>query len=275
LLVVIAVISLLLSLVLPALWKARETSRRVVCGTRLRGLSNSWEVYCVTERMLPPLSHYHSSHTTAPEGIDVNYQRNSAARRFERVRVSGFGPETWDALIQPSGQQWLTLYHRNKIYHWTAPEWNGEWRNFGTLWDSEALRDPQVFFCPSVRNPDLQLGTPYNPWPPKPGYGGHPEYPRWVNHTNAAYERRVALTGVLWDRIGLSTTIATDMMWPEDIAETHRNGLNASYRDGHVSYIKDKRLLDWWNNDEDTWTSADTQLKVLDLSYWLDLQGKR
>ena len=275
LLVVVAIIGLLVALLLPSLSNAREQARRVVCGVHLRGLSNAWEIYGSRYNRLPPLSHYNSSHTQAPEGIDVNYQRDSATSTFRRVDVQGFGPDTFDALVNPYGQQWLSIHHRNKIFHWTAPEFTGEWRNFGLLWQTKVVENPQVFFCPSVRNEDLAFETPYNPWPPAPGYGGHPDHPQWVNHTNASYERRVALTGLLWDRIGLSTTLATDMMWPEEVRQTHRVGINAGYRDGHVAFIQDRRFTEWWDDARDAWLRDETQRKVLEISFWLDEQAKR
>ena len=100
-----------------------------------------------------------------------------------------------------------------------------------------------------------------------------PDHPGWVNHTNAAYERRAGLTGVEWDRIGIQTTIVTDMMWPEDVRETHRDGINAAYRDGHVTYIRDRRFEDWWQDD--SWARPESQRRFLEMSSWVDRQGTR
>ena len=274
LLVVVSIIALLIAILLPSLSRAREQSRRAVCGAHLRGLSNSWEIYGISYGTLPPLSHYFSTSGTAPQGIDINFRRNPSTGVFERIDVVGLGPAVFDRFVQASGQQWLSIHHRNKIYHWTAPEWNGQWRNFGLLWLSRIVEDPRVYFCPSVRTPYLAWNTPYNPWPPKPGYGGHPDYPRWVNHTKAGYERRAGLSGVPWDRIGNQTHIVTDMMWPDDVRATHRDGMNVTYRDGHAVYLRDPKFLSWWT-DSDSWNRVDTQRRFLDMSYWLDSRGGR
>ena len=147
------------------------------------------------------------------------------------------------------------------------------WRNFGLLWVGGALDDPRVFFCPSQRDPDLAWNTPYNPWPPSVKTCRRPDNPRIANHTESSFERRAGMTGVPWDRIGLRPVNANDIMWPETVAKTHRDGITAAYRDGHVAYVKDARFVDWWQND--SWVSDDSRLKFLEMSYWLDLQGRR
>ena len=148
LLVVVSIVGLLISLLLPSLSKGRELARRIVCLSHIRGLNNSWEIYSSTQRDPPPLTHRYTGRDSAPDGIDINYKlmRSPPPSRWTRIAVNGFGPETWDEL-NIYGQQWLTIYHRNTIFHWSMPQRVGQWRNFGLLWQSGVVDDPRVFFC--------------------------------------------------------------------------------------------------------------------------------
>ena len=91
LLVVISIIALLVGLLLPSLKQAREQGRRAVCGMHLRGLGTSWEVYTLEYASPPRL---------ARRGIDINWRCAEGSvqqcRRYERVPIAGFGPETFD-----------------------------------------------------------------------------------------------------------------------------------------------------------------------------------
>ncbi len=271
LLVVIATVALLLSILVPALKKARENARRTVCLGHLYGINRAWEIYSSDHRYPPPLAHYSTATTQAPEGIDINFRKINGV--FVRMDVSGFGPDTFDTL-NTGGQQWLTIYHRNKLFHWSMPERQGAWRNFGLLWEAGVVRNPEVFFCPSERDPDLSWETPHNPWPPVPETAGQPDNPNVANHTESSFERRAAMTGVLWDRIDSGVAIAGDVLWPENIKQRHRDGVNVSFRDGHASFVKSERLLTWWNNS-DAWFRSESRHKFLETSHWLDLQSRR
>ncbi len=271
LLVVVSIVALLISILLPSLKRAREQAKRTVCMAHLRGLSNAWEIYAIDHRYSPPLTHFFNATTPTPQSIDVNYRRQGTSWR--RIEVHGFGPETFDAL-NVHGQQWLQIYHRNKIFHWSMPERVGDWRNFGLLWSSGALSDPRVFFCPSERDPDQSWNTPLNPWPPRVETAGQPGNSNIANHTESSYERRAALTGVLWDRIGSGITIASDALWPDSVKTRHRTGVSVSYRDGHASFVASDRFADWWTGS-DSWHRAESRLKFLEMSHWLDRQAGR
>lgn len=278
LLVVISILALLVSLLVPSLSRSREQARRVVCGSHLRGVSNSWELYAMAFGALPPL---------ARAGTDINYKLNSCTERMERVETRGFGPATFEAFLGKfpdpdcvaggAQAEWLTIYFRNQIFQVALPEGSdgefGRWRNFGLLWTAGVLDDPRVFFCPSQRNADLAWDTPYNPWPPTIQTCRRPDRPWIANHTESSFERRAGMTGVPWDRVGLRTVIANDIMWPADVEATHRDGVSAAYRDGHVTYVKDPRFANWWQDE--SWYDDASRLKFLEMSYWLDLQGSR
>lgn len=278
LLVVISIIALLMSILLPSLKRAREQGRRVVCGSHLRGLANAWEIYAITFQALPPL---------ARAGIDINYKRNRCTEQMQRVETGGFGPDSFPAFLNPLPHpecassfhpEWLTIFFRNQIFQVALPEGSdgefGRWRNFGLLWVAGVLDDPRVFFCPSQRDPDLAWDTPYNPWPPSIETCRRPDNHHIANHTESSFERRAGMTGVPWDRVGLRTVIAGDIMWPDVVRTTHREGISAAYRDGHAVFIRDPRFADWWS-DDDSWTDGDSRVKFLQMSHWLDLQGSR
>lgn len=271
LLVVVAIVALLVSILLPTLRTAREDARRTVCLAHLYGINKAWEIYSAAARYPPPLARHQTSNAVAPKGIDINFRKIGGV--FTQIEVNGFGPDTFDDL-NVSGQQWLTIYHRNKIFHWSMPEAVGQWRNFGLLWVAGALQNPQVFFCPSERDPDLAWDTPYNPWPPDPATAGQPDHPNIANHTESSFERRSALTGVLWDRIGGDVTIASDVLWPDNVKTRHRTGVNVSYRDGHAAFVRDSRLRTWWS-PADSWIRSDSRLKFLEMSHWLDRRSGR
>ncbi|MHC4611851.1 MAG: type II secretion system protein [Planctomycetota bacterium] len=278
LLVVVSIIALLISILLPSMKRAREQTRRVVCGSHLRGLANAWEIYAITFKALPPL---------ARAGIDINYKLSSCTWRMERVETNGFGPESFQAFLDPlpntdcawpGHPEWLTMFYRNQIFQVALPEGSdgefGRWRNFGLLWVADVLDDPQVFFCPSQRDPDLAWNTPYNPWPPSIDRARRPDNQHMANHTESSFERRAGLTGVPWDRVGLRTVIAADNMWPDAVKSGHGEGVTAAYRDGHAVFIRDRKFADWWGNG-DSWLDEDSRVKFLEMSYWLDQQGSR
>ncbi len=275
LLVVVSVIGLLLSLLLPTLSKAREQGRRTVCLAHLYGLNKAWEIYSLEYNVPPPLTHFFNASTPVPIGIDINYKKitNPPPARWVKIPVNGFGPQSFDAL-NVHGQQWLTIYHRNKIFHWSMPERVGDWRNFGLLWSSKTLTNPKVFFCPSERNPDLSWNTPLNPWPPRVETAGQPGNPNIANHTESSFERRSGLTGVQWDRVPKQVTVASDVLWPQNIRKRHKDGVNVAYRDGHAEWVSGDRLKHWWVHG-DSWSKATSRLKYLNLTHWLDGQGGR
>jgi prepilin-type N-terminal cleavage/methylation domain-containing protein len=275
-LVVASIVAVLIAILLPALKKGREQARRTVCLAHLRGLNNAWEIYSGENGYPPPLAHYQNATATAPNGIDINFRRFANPpnpTEWRRIEVNGFGPDTFDTL-SASGQQWLTIYHRNKIFHWSMPEREGQWRNFGLLWSSRTLSDPRVFFCPSEREADLSWNTPLNPWPPTAETAGRPDNPNVANHTESAYERRSALTGVPWDRIGNTITIASDTLWPDNVRRRHRTGVNAAYRDGHAAFVASERFTRWWSVS-DGWHRVQSRRKFLEMGHWLDRQANR
>lgn len=275
-LVTVSIVALLLAILSPSLKKAREQGRRAVCGVHLRGLNTSWEVYTLEYGSPPQL---------ARRGIDINWRCTRGdvwnCRRWERVSIPGFGPDHFDAYASANndGQVWISaLSFRNKLFQVSNPPPSGalpgHWWNWGLMWLSGMVTEPRVFFCPSMRDPDLAWNTPLNPWPPSFATMWRPDNSRWVNHTDSSYERRAGLTGVPWDQIPAQTTLGHDVAAPLARELAHRDGANITYRDGHVAYVSGKRFLDWWDEDSDSWNEPATRLKFLAYQYWLDREGR-
>ncbi|HRX86484.1 MAG TPA: prepilin-type N-terminal cleavage/methylation domain-containing protein [Phycisphaerae bacterium] len=273
LLVVISIISLLVSLLLPSLRSAREQARQTVCAAHLKALSTSWEVYAVE---------YGSPPRLARRAIDVNYdcpRNDSQSLHCERVEYPGFGPDTFDAYLNGThdGQVWLSAcLYRHVLFQVSNPPppgpLPGHFWNWGTMWASGVVENPEAFFCPSMRDPDFAWDTPLNPWPPSRATMWRPDHPSWVNHTQASYERRIALTGVPWDRIPSRTMLAHDMGAPNVTDIAHRTGANVAYRDGHVIFLKGRQFTSWWD-ENGNWPDEGNRRRLLELSYWMDTGG--
>jgi prepilin-type N-terminal cleavage/methylation domain-containing protein len=69
LLVVVAIIALLIAILLPSLGKVRETARRTVCGTNVRGQVTACSIYAAQYNDSVPIGTY-AAYTT-PEGVTV------------------------------------------------------------------------------------------------------------------------------------------------------------------------------------------------------------
>jgi prepilin-type N-terminal cleavage/methylation domain-containing protein len=242
LLVVVAIIAILLAILVPYLRAAREQTKRVVCACNQRSIYLATESYAVDYGVMPIMNR---------QGYDINYR--SIAGKFVRQDIRGFGPDTWAAYLHPkafwTGSPFRGIIFQVDIKPTMTERDFGEWRNFGLLWSNRAFADPRALFCPSQRNRFYAWNNPYNPWPPALRTIFRPDDPGLANHTESSYERRLGLTGLSWDRIDRETALFTDRLLddddaPEIVRDTH-GGINVLYRDGHRSFVRDRRLLTW------------------------------
>jgi prepilin-type N-terminal cleavage/methylation domain-containing protein len=271
LLVVISIIALLVAVLIPELSKAREQARRSVCASYQRQIVNAWETYAFDAGELPVMNR---------QGFDINYRRTLTGD-YERHEISGngFGPETWDEYLHPKAF-WHGAPFRGIIFQVDlpgTPTSYGKWRNFGLLIRDKSIADPRGLFCPSQRDRFYSWDTPYNPWPPAFETIRRPDKPAWANHTESSYERRMGLTGVPWDWIPPRVALVTDRLLddndsPRIVMETHRAGVNAAFRDGHVAFIRDDKFMGWM---PDTVTWSEWQRNILEMYDWLDHQFER
>jgi prepilin-type N-terminal cleavage/methylation domain-containing protein len=273
LLVVISLIALLVGVLIPELSKAQEQARRSVCASSQRQIVNAWETYAVDAGALPIMNR---------QGFDINYRRVSSGV-YERHEIpgNGFGPETWSEYVHPKafwyGAPFRGIIFQVDIHPGMSPTNFGQWRNFGLLIQDKSITDPRGLFCPSQRDPFYAWDTPYNPWPPAYETARRPDHPTHANHTESSYERRMGLTGVPWDRIPPRTVLVTDRLLDDEdapgiVRETHRVGVNAAFRDGHVAFIKDAKFKAWMP-DAVTWN--EWQRNILKMYDWLDHQFDR
>jgi len=79
LLVVIAIIALLISILLPSLSRARELSKRLVCGANIKGIGTSAKIYANDNFEKWPVPPYKSGAVTDGNGIDYLCNDGSAS----------------------------------------------------------------------------------------------------------------------------------------------------------------------------------------------------
>ena len=78
LLVVIAIIALLISILLPSLSRARELSKRLVCGSNLKGIGTSCKIYANDNNERYPIPPFMAGQIDEPGGIDYTNGRTNA-----------------------------------------------------------------------------------------------------------------------------------------------------------------------------------------------------
>lgn len=232
LLVVVAIIALIIALILPALGRAKEQSRRTVCAANLKGIGIAINVYAEeNNNRIPPFY----------RGIKDNqwYQ-------------FGWGPFTTAPYYQP----WTTFIGAFPPNAWTGTN------NIGLLYELQLITNPHNFYCPSATwhewqypNPDgwkvipLPAGTAtvmmsymYNPYPDSPT---SPQFPKY--HTRPEYQQT-------------TKAIAVDMIenWRQIEDISHKptgGGWNLLFIDSHVDFRTSKASFDKVRTgDPNSWT---------------------
>ncbi len=236
LLVVIAIIAMLAAMLLPSLERAQESARRGACGAHLHGLAVALEAYAYDNKKQPPLTWFDSP-------------------REDYVPVG------------PMEQLWYWNYLIFHVKNDPDPGVLGDWVNFGYLYSTRQLREIRTCFCPSQKDDDYRYQSPTNPWPPRPETKFRPDRPWVVNHTKASFGRRAEFSYIPWDRVPHRRFVLSDLVLdPDIIRQTHRDGLNVCFRDGHVRYVRGDMLFTW-EKAEGTWTE-----RVQTLYRWIDRQ---
>ncbi len=106
--------------------------------------------------------------------------------------------------------------------------------NFGPLLnDTVSLDSVEQLFCPRQTDPYHTLATPENPWPVVP-----------LLDTRSAYARRYHLTGRSLSQMKRNPALFSDVFHlPKVVKSAHGDGVNVAYLDGHVQFVRAKKLL--------------------------------
>lgn len=221
LLVVIAIIALLLSIITPALRKAKEQAQKLVCAAHLRSCGYAGALYSNDNDGRYPYCH-----------MDTPNANVSAGMSYGSYAVWIDGLQNFDNT-------------NGYIAH-------------GLFFHYDLLDDPKLFYCPANKNDTIQYGEPSGiggGWPE----GQIPEdlgpNQVWVQTT---YHSRSLWDGREWRSVNFNKdsggmAFMADVFSDPDrgVQYHHKDGYNVAYADGHANYIWDKEgEIELFNDDQ-------------------------
>jgi len=211
LLVVIAIIALLLSIITPALRKAKKQARKLVCLAHLRSMGYAGVLYSNANEGQYPYCH-----------MDTPNANEAQGRSYGSYAV-------WiDGLTNFSNTN-------GYIAH-------------GLFFHHGLIDDPKVFYCPGNRNETLKYGVPSGQgggWPEGlvPDDLGPSQI--WIQTT---YHYRSLWDEREWRSVNLNkdsggTAFMADVFSDPSrgVEYHHEDGYNVVYADGHGTYFRDKQ----------------------------------
>jgi len=227
LLVVVAIIALLVAILIPTLARARELTRRTLCGTSLHALGKGWEMY------------FTNSNGRLPQFFNVLPQVADITSMFNFMIYCG-------------------------REHTTGMP---DYINAGMLYKMEYVGSENVFVCPTVEanwGGSWYLDVE-NPWPVDKRYGTYMTYGRrrMLNYDDPSitdYDPRrsgeeAILPYMLWHTGVDKIKNTSSFSWMADRFNTgswamlsHVPGIEVLYMDGHVVYWTDPT----WNEKNQT-----------------------
>lgn len=164
LLVVVSIISLLISILLPAIGRARELARRTACAMNLSGIGKGLYIYASENGESLPVAAPNS--TMNPQPVAVEYYNMTG-------KYGGVGMDPGNPTVNPPGNYWRQLSTTRNL--WQLVKAGGA--------------SPQSFICPSSGDRPDRIDTPVDYWdfaskPDAPATGPDRGWAAGVNNEN-------------------------------------------------------------------------------------------
>jgi prepilin-type N-terminal cleavage/methylation domain-containing protein len=241
LLVVISIIALLLAIVVPAMRKAKEVAKKVVCGSGMRqtlvGLKSYGETY---DGKLIPIANL-----TGPgdkqTGVGVTYSDNRSA-------TTPITP--WSAFVPWMGVAAYVLPTRDAV---CAPT---KAYHLGLLYELNIISNPEVFYCPAQPLQATAFGVPYSyeSYTQKGGASWGTYTPTPLSSATGNYVRTSfnywVHEKVRWSELHASKVVLVDNLQDWNVvphrkagAASDPQGVSAGFADGSVSFCSNAEVF--------------------------------
>jgi prepilin-type N-terminal cleavage/methylation domain-containing protein len=220
LLVVISIIALLLSIMMPALSKAKGMAKKVVCRTSLHSIGIG-------------LSSYENDY---PNRLPPQYDR-------------------WGPVTETYDNQYMEPWASYVAYHQDQLNSDGTFKplQLAYLWDQQYIEDPKAFYCKSQRNQGVNLPFTFDYYSEKGDY-------QWGTHlptkSNGSPDDKIRVSYHYWLHGKSSLTdlsrkpIVIDNLHHWNSVAHAKNGdpegITALFGDGHVSFSNGEDIFELW-----------------------------